>query len=253
MIGVIVPVHNEEDLLTDCLRSVKVAAAHQDLLGEAVSIVVVLDSCEDRSAQIASAFGAITLEVQQRNVGHARRMGAEWLLAKGARWLACTDADSLVPEDWISCQLSFKADAVCGTVRVERWEGLPDVVRQRYSQEYQQREEHRHIHGANLGICSQAYQRAGGFPSIIAHEDVALVRALEQDGARIAWTALNSVSTSARLTARACGGFSDYLKALAAQTLAGGLQVVPGQSVCTGASPDDIESVLVLPQQPHSV
>ncbi|PCC98361.1 glycosyltransferase [Halopseudomonas pelagia] len=224
MIGVIVPAHNEEALLADCLRSVQTAGRHADLLGETVCVVVVLDTCEDRSAAIAKSFGADILEVQERNVGHARRVGAEWLLAKGARWLAITDADTLVPEDWISCQLSFKADAVCGTVRIDCWEDLPDAVRHRYAQEYQQREEHRHIHGANLGVCSQAYQRVGGFLSLVAHEDVALVRALEQAGARIAWTALNTVSTSARLTARARGGFGDYLKALAVETVAAGVQ-----------------------------
>lgn len=239
MIGVMVPAHNEEALLGDCLRSVQLAAAHKDLRGEPVSIVVVLDSCEDRSADIASAFGAAILEVQERNVGHARSVGAQWLLAKGARWLACTDADSVVPDDWISCQLSFNADAVCGTVRIESWDGLSDAVRQRYTLDYQQREEHRHIHGANLGVCSHAYQRAGGFPSIVAHEDVALIRALEEEGAKIAWTALNCVCTSARLTARARGGFGDYLKALAADSL------TPG--------PDYNVPTLVLPQQPYSV
>lgn len=252
MIGVIVPVHNEEDLLAECLRAVKAAGSHADLQGEMVSIVVVLDACEDRSAAIARASGAHILEVQQRNVGHARRVGAQWLLTRGARWLACTDADSLVPEDWISCQLSFKADAVCGTVRVDSWDGLPDVVRHRYIQDYQQREEHRHIHGANLGVCSLAYQRVGGFLSIVAHEDVALVRALELGGARIAWTALNSVSTSARLTARARDGFGDYLKALAADSVVAGLQVANGRLGSNIADAESGDAAMGL-AQPYSV
>ncbi len=219
MIGVFVPVHNEEALLASCLQALQAAGRHPGLLGEEVRIVAILDACEDRSASVAEQMGVRVLTSHEGNVGHARRLGAAWLLDQGARWLACTDADSQVPEDWLSCQLSFRADAVCGTVRVDDWHEHSEAVRARYLQAYQQREQHRHIHGANLGISAAAYQRAGGFPPIVAHEDVALVEALEQQGACIAWTALNSVRTSARLCARASGGFSDYLKVLAAESL----------------------------------
>lgn len=215
MIGVFVPVHNEEALLASCLQALQRAGRHSRLSGEEVRIVAILDACEDRSAAVAEQQGVTVLTSDKGNVGYARRLGAAWLLEQGARWLACTDADSLVPEDWLSCQLSFNADAVCGTVHVHDWQEHPEAVRECYLQAYQQREQHRHIHGANLGVSAAAYQRAGGFPPIAAHEDVALVRALEQQGACIAWTALNAVQTSARLNARACGGFSDYLKMLA--------------------------------------
>lgn len=219
MIGVLVPVHNEEALLPACLHSIERAARHAALQGEAVRVVVVLDDCEDNSAAVANGFDVAQLTIAERNVGRARGVGAAWLLNQGARWLACTDADSLVPEDWLSCQLSFQADAVCGTVYVDSWEEHGDAVRLSYLQRYQLREHHQHIHGANLGVCSVAYQRAGGFPAMVAHEDVALIRALERCSARIAWTTLNSVQTSARLHARASGGFSDYLKLLAAEAL----------------------------------
>ena len=92
----------------------------------------------------------------------------------------------------------------------------PEHVRHRYLELYQQCEGHRHIHGANLGICARAYQRAGGFSHLVAHEDVTLVRALEAIGARITWTARNTVCTSARKLARAPNGFSEYLNNLAA-------------------------------------
>lgn len=50
------------------------------------------------------------------NVGHARAAGAQELLNQGVRWIACTDADSTVAEDWLVEQLALEADAVCGTV-----------------------------------------------------------------------------------------------------------------------------------------
>lgn len=216
MIGVIIPVHNEEALLADCLSALTQAAAHTLLQGEPVRVVVVLDSCTDGSAAIAARFDTTVLIIDQRNVGYARRTGAAWLLQQGARWLANTDADSLVPHDWLVRQVHAGTDAVCGTVNVAIWDEHPECVRHRYLSLYQQCEGHRHIHGANLGICAQAYQRAGGFSPLVAHEDVTLVRALENIGARITWTARNCVHTSARKLARAPQGFSDYLNSLGA-------------------------------------
>jgi glycosyltransferase involved in cell wall biosynthesis len=215
MIGVIVPAHNEQDLLPHCLKSLHVAARHPALGGEPVEILVVLDSCDDASGKVARGFDALTLSISARNVGHARRVGAACMLSRGARWLACTDADSQVPADWLMQQLSFKADVVCGTVQVLDWEGHGVDTQTRYLDGYQACEDHRHIHGANLGICAKAYRRAGGFKPLTAHEDVGLVQALERSGAKIVWTALNSVSTSARSDPRAREGFGDYLKSLA--------------------------------------
>lgn len=216
MIGVVVPAHNEQALLGTCLAALNNAARHAEDAGEEVQILVVLDACSDGSRDIALACGVQTLEVQRSNVGYARGAGAAYMLERGARWLACTDADSTVPADWLLHQLAFKADAVCGTVRVDEWQAEHSVaVRQRYQGLYHDKDGHRHIHGANLGVCAKAYRRAGGFAPLPAHEDVHLVQALQKTGARIVWTAANSVSTSSRLDCRARGGFGDYLKSLA--------------------------------------
>ena len=213
MIGVVVPAHNEQALLKDCLEALQCAA---DEAGEEVRILVVLDACTDRSREIAQAFGVQTLEIEAGNVGCARRAGAAHLLDQGARWLACTDADSRVPGNWLRQQLAFNADAVCGTVSIEEWDPLhPPEVRQRYQSLYQFREGHRHIHGANLGVCADAYRRVGGFQPLAVHEDRYLIEDLQRSGASIVWTALNGVRTSSRLDCRAQGGFGDYLKALA--------------------------------------
>ena len=214
MIGVVVPAHNEQALLKDCLEALRCAA---DEAGEEVRILVVLDACTDRSREIAQACGVQTLEIEAGNVGCARRAGAAHLLDQGARWLACTDADSCVPADWLVCQLDCAADAVCGTVHVEQWQAHQDAALQaRYLAHYQAREDHRHIHGANLGICARAYQRVGGFRPVPLDEDVQLISDLELSGARIVWTARNSVSTSSRGDCRARGGFGDFLTTLAA-------------------------------------
>ncbi|MDG9924420.1 MULTISPECIES: glycosyltransferase [unclassified Pseudomonas] len=215
MIGVLVPAHNEAELLGGCLQSLQKAAQHPGLDGEPVHILTVLDACTDDSEEVAHASGALILRVNKRNVGHARRVGAAHLLEMGARWLACTDADSSVSQDWLVRQLAFGAEAVCGTVRVSDWSPQPAQVRHRYEKHYQSREDHRHIHGANLGICARAYERVGGFRPLPSDEDVHLVRELERSGARIVWTHQTCVTTSARRNYRARGGFGEFLDSLA--------------------------------------
>lgn len=216
MIGVIIPVHNEEPLLGECLDAVQRAAAHPDLNGETVHILVVLDSCTDASAQVALAYDVATLAVDGRNVGEARAAGVRLLVDQGARWLACTDADSQVAEDWLVAQLQQGTDVVCGTVQIADWGDIPDEVQAEYHDRYHDGDGHRHIHGANLGFSALAYIRAGGFQPLAVDEDVDLVTRFQQSGASIAWTAMPQVTTSARLDVRMAGGFADYLRTLTA-------------------------------------
>nr|WKF60844.1 hypothetical protein HUO10_005366 [Paraburkholderia busanensis] len=214
MIGMIVPAHNEEALLAPCLAALISASRHADLAGEPVRIVVVLDACDDFSGSVARAYGVETLSIDARNVGIARATGADWLLANGARWLAFTDADSRVSPAWLATQLSLNADAVCGSIAVDDWSEHPESVREHFRNTYVDADGHRHIHGANLGVSADAYRRTGGFPPLACSEDVALVERLIAAGAHIAWSAAPRVITSARIAARARGGFGDTLAAL---------------------------------------
>lgn len=218
MIGVVVPVHNEEDCLEACLMALRVAAMHPGLHQEPVVMVVVLDDCSDNSTVIAArhATGPMTcLTIAARNVGMARHAGAEHLLARNARWLAFTDADSRVAPDWLVAQLALSADAVCGLVTVDDWSEHPAHVAMHFAARYHRADDHRHVHGANLGVCSQAYRRAGGFPPHASSEDVALVQRLIALNAQIAWSTQPRVVTSARAHGRAPGGFADHLAMLA--------------------------------------
>jgi glycosyltransferase involved in cell wall biosynthesis len=219
MIGVIVPAHNEEAFIGRALQSLLAAATHPALKGEAVEITVVMDDCADGTALIVQAHQVHGLAVQLRNVGRARAAGAEHMLARGARWLAFTDADTVVPSHWLADQLRFGTDAVCGTVRVDDWSAHGESVRARYDAHYTPVEGHRHIHGANLGVAAQAYRQAGGFRPLRAHEDVHLIADLEAVGASITWTTINCVVTSSRLDCRCQEGFGDYLRSLAQETL----------------------------------
>ena len=216
MIGVLVPAHNEQALIGDCLRSILAAAEAPALAGERVEVVVALDSCSDRTADICAALGVPTLVLDARCVGRARAAAAELLLHQGARWLASTDADSRVPADWLAAQLACGADAFCGTVRVADWRDFAPRVRAAFLAGEHYVDDHPHVHGANFGVSATAYCAAGGFPALSAHEDRALLDALERSGHTIARRAHPAVITSARRDARARQGFGDYLLALEA-------------------------------------
>ena len=215
MIGVVIPVRNEEALLARCLDAVRRAASHPALCREEVMVVVVLDACTDRSAEIAVASGATVVTSSAGLVGAARAIGAERVIDAGARWMACTDADTVVAPDWLAAQVALEVDVVCGTIAVDDWSHHKLAVRRRYSESYIDADGHRHIHGANLGVATDAYLRAGGFKPLAFDEDVALVQAMKAMGARIAWSAAPRVRTSARLDSRARNGFGDYLRLLA--------------------------------------
>lgn len=215
MIGVVIPAHNEQDRLHRCLASVFRASLYAGLRGETVCIAVVLDKCTDNSAQIVNENASVVaLRCEANNVGIARAAGANHLLRAGARWLAFTDADTVVSEQWLAMQLSLGAQAVCGTVSVSDWD-FHGITAHRLQQEflanYHDCEGHRHVHGANLGLSACAYRKAGGFQPLSCHEDQALVDALVSAKVEIAWSNLPRVFTSARLDPRAHGGFGDYL------------------------------------------
>lgn len=214
MLGIVVPAHNEETHLSACLRALRRAARHPALAGEPVQIVVVLDACTDRSAAVAARHRVLSLPIAARNVGQARATGADRLIAAGARWLAFTDADTVVSPSWLCDQLALGADAVCGSVAVADWLDHPAEVQARYQAAYRDVDGHRHIHGANFGVSSAAYLAAGGFPPLALSEDVALVEALHAKGFNVAWSCRPRVATSARRDGRARGGFADHILSL---------------------------------------
>ena len=212
MLGVVIPAHDEEQYIGACLESVRRAMRCPRLHGEPVAVVVVLDSCTDQTGSIARRWGARTATVAARNVGVARAHGAQVALEAGARWLAFTDADTRVGPEWLSAQLAQRSDAVCGTIEVCDWDDYGAALRQHHADHYQDADGHRHIHGANLGVTADAYERAGGFQPLCSSEDVALVEALRGRGASIAWSAAPRVITSARRHYRAPGGFGETLE-----------------------------------------
>lgn len=210
-IGVVIPARDESATIARCLRSVEVAAARVDI---PVSVVVVADGCLDDTAAIARTFtGVEVAELESSNVGSARAAGCRRALRRGADWLANTDADSVVPADWLEVQLAFAgegASIVIGTVRPD-FDDLTELQRDAWLRGHVPGRPNGHVHGANLGIRSITYRASGGYSPLPEHEDVELVERLALHGWSVATDAAE-VITSGRTYGRTPGGYARYLR-----------------------------------------
>ena len=217
---VVVPARNEERRLTRCLRALDVSRQHLHADCCDVRVALVLDRCTDRTAALAADWPGVDVVTSDHGrVGAARAVGvAHALHTAGGEpsqtWIACTDADSTVPEDWLPTHLRHGrqgVDLLLGTVYPDPTE-IPDVHRSRWHARHDLVDGHRHVHGANLGIRGDVYLRAGGFPDIAVHEDVLLARSVGDLGGRVVSTQAGAVMTSARLSGRTPGGMARYLR-----------------------------------------
>ena len=216
-VGVVVPVHDEEELLPSALEGVEEAI---DALPSATAcrVAVVLDDCRDGSAAVAHAWarrvGALVIVQECRSVGTARRAGSQALLAAwpdvqpAMIWLASTDADSRVPADWLTVQLEARrsgCDLWAGRVRVAERSA---VVRQWHKAYVAERHP---IHGANLGFSGSLYDHIGGFRCLRSGEDRDFHRRAVAAGFRVTYDLRAAVTTSGRRRGRAPGGFASVL------------------------------------------
>ncbi|MBD3785141.1 MAG: glycosyltransferase family 2 protein, partial [Micrococcales bacterium] len=112
---VLVPARDEEAVLGACLESVGRAGRRlaQERPDVRLEVVVVLDACLDGSAAVAGRYPVTVLGCAAGRVGAARRRGVEagldGAVTRGlpaaAVWVANTDADSEVPDHWLTAQL----------------------------------------------------------------------------------------------------------------------------------------------------
>ena len=247
LVGVLVPVRDEERLLGRCLLAL--GAAARALASERpdlrARVVVVLDGCLDDSEAVARRTPwpagldrPVVLPTPPRGVGAARAAGAAHLLDLARRagvapdrtWLAGTDADSTVQPGWLLAQVAAAeqgADAWVGTVVLS----ARDRLAARWTAQQQHHEDHPHVHGANLGVRAGAYLAAGGYPPVPTGEDVALVDGLVRTGATLLRTARHPVTTSDRLVGRAPEGVAADLAELAGVAKPAGAAEVAGHGV----------------------
>jgi hypothetical protein len=215
--GVVLPVHDEENLLPGSLQAIEAAVR---ALPASIScrVAVVLDHCGDASSAIAhtwgARFGALVIPQECGSVGIARQVGGRALLSlwpeeDPARiWLATTDADSRVPQEWLAVQLGAYlsgADMWAGRVRIAEESATALRWRRRYSAERNP------VHGASLGFSATLYTQLGGFGGMRTGEDRDLHHRAVAADFRVVYDLQTAVTTSSRRKGRAPAGFADVL------------------------------------------
>ncbi len=224
---VAIPARDEESLLPGCLRSVTASAAvlRRARPGIRLSVAVALDGCTDGSAAVVAATDAVVVTLPGEGVGAARDAAVERGLAalghppEPTTWVACTDADTVVPARWLLGQVMWAergADLVVGTaepVGVARAEALAA-----WHARHLLVEGHGHVHGANLGVRADRWREVGRFGPRTVGEDVDLVERVR--GITDHWVATDTtrVLTSGRWHSRVDDGFAGYLRDLDAET-----------------------------------
>jgi GT2 family glycosyltransferase len=232
---VAIPVRDEEQRLSACLA----ALARQTV--PAHEILVLLNNCRDGSLDVAKSYALHmdNLTILECNLAGAaacagearRRVLNEAATRAGEGIILTSDADAIVPDDWISHNISLiaeGAEVVCGRAVIAPAEAAAIPA---HLHEMQAREEaccaaldhliatidpdpadpwlrHQENSGASIAVTAAALRRAGGPPAIGRGEDRALIAALMQVDARIRHAPGLTVTVSGRLVGRADGGMA---------------------------------------------
>jgi glycosyltransferase involved in cell wall biosynthesis len=234
---VVVPAHDEADLIVGCLKAL---AAQDGVQPAAYEVILVLDACTDatpdlarRSAKELPALRLHRCEGPGRGAGAARKLGMDLAcarllsLGRADGLIASTDADSIVAPDWLRRQLdavSAGSRAIGGRVELFAADAAtlaPDVLKRRairagarqagIRQGAERGSEHWQFSGASMSLTAATYAEIGGLDPRAALEDEGLERSLQRSGVPIDRRLDVRVATSGRLRGRAARGLAHDL------------------------------------------
>ena len=225
---VAIPARNEAASIADCLTSIDRAARGCRM---PVVVTVAADGCRDETAAIARATPTVhsrvtVIEGLWHGAGRARAAAVDSALADlerelSAVWVANTDADCVVPANWLRRQLraaNSGIHAVAGVVALDPTT-TPDSLLARFAATYDRRgPTHRHVHGANVGLRADCYRLVGGWSThTVIGEDHDLWRRLMAANLHLGQPTDLTVTTSSRTSGRVAGGFASRLSRLGRQ------------------------------------
>jgi glucosyl-3-phosphoglycerate synthase len=235
---VVVPAHDEEDLIGGCLRAL---AAQRGVEPAAYEVIVVVDACTDATGALARQAAAMLYPMRMhicegpgRGAGAARRLGMELAsarlhsLGRDDGLIASTDADSTVAPDWLAAQLAAVAAgarAIGGRVELFETDAallMPGVLERRAARaavrhaatrrgDAERASEHWQFSGASMSLTAATYVEIGGLDPTVALEDEGLERSLQRFGVPIDRRLDVRVATSGRLRGRAARGLAHDL------------------------------------------
>jgi hypothetical protein len=238
---VAIPARDEAERIEACLT----ALSDQQHCPDAV--VLLLNNCTDGTEHIARALAprlryrldivSRELPPRQANAGWARRLAMQLAAARAGAGgvLMATDADTVVPPDWVARNLAALdrgADVVCGRAVVDPWEAamipahlhaddalecrlialLDDIAWMSDPEPHDPPPRHTEASGASLAVSAGAYLRVGGIPAIPCGEDRAFVASLWRMDARVRHDPGINVVVSGRIEGRAEGGMADAIR-----------------------------------------
>ncbi len=232
--SVVVPAHDEEELIGGCLRAL---AGQDGLEPSEFEVIVILDACTDATERVARAVAAERPRLRLhlcggtgRGVGAARKLGMDLacarLLAIGRPdgVIASTDADSTVAADWLRIQVdavAAGARAIGGRIELFAADAAalhPGVLDRRAARAAARAAQvrsggppgagHWQFSGASMALAAGTYEEIGGLDPVAALEDEALERSLRRHGVEIERRLDVRVATSGRLRGRAVRGLA---------------------------------------------
>jgi glycosyltransferase involved in cell wall biosynthesis len=102
-VSVVIPAYNEEEMIAQCLASIK----RGDYPKERYQIIVVDNGSQDRTREISRSHGAVVWEDREKKVSGLRNLGAFHAIGD---LLAFVDADCIVAENWLSEGVRYFSD-----------------------------------------------------------------------------------------------------------------------------------------------
>jgi peptidoglycan/xylan/chitin deacetylase (PgdA/CDA1 family) len=156
-VSVIVPAYNEESNISSCIDALQSLEYGGDY-----EIIVVDNASSDNTSSIASSKGVRVVSEPVKGYSHALIRG--FASARGDIF-ACTDADSLVPTNWLTKIVDHlsKEDNVAVTGVFSFYDGtfLLRLLGGLFGRLNWQ------LAGANMAVWAWAYRKIGGFSAVV--------------------------------------------------------------------------------------
>lgn len=195
-ISVVIPAHNEEKYIAQCLDSLSNQTIKPD------EIIIVNNNSHDKTVVIAKKYGAHIINEKQQGIIHARNTGFN---AVHSDIIARCDADTIPARDWIEQIISdfthHAIDAISGPIffhdlPMMKTFNLPSKM---YAQFMKKLQDHETLLGPNMALTKEIWERVKNEVCLNdkkVHEDIDLAIHIQKygrikfDPELVVWTSL---------------------------------------------------------------